>query len=149
VIHSKLLKLRDRLGTLSDLLVGTLQSQSSIINCPELFCESLDQLVDESLSCVHGKDFQGDYRTGQLLLQKNSFFVLYKDRKVRNDLRIGDKALSTLQELPSLFFAIEDLDLQESVFNFFIVPEDGACVVHVVYIPESLRTGQLYRTSMM
>jgi len=83
------------------------------------------------MGCVHEKDFQGDYRTGQLLFQKNSLFVLHKDRKVRNDLRIGDKALSILQELPSFFFAVEDLDLHEGVFNFFIVPEDGACVIHL------------------
>ena len=66
MIHSELLKLRYSLGTLSDLLIGRLQSQSSIINLSELFGESLDQLVDESLGCVHEKDFQGDYRTGQV-----------------------------------------------------------------------------------
>lgn len=73
------------------------------------------------------------WRTGQaLLLQENSFFVLYKDRKVRNDLRITQKVLSTLQELPSFFFVVEGLDLHEGILNFFIVPEDGACVVHIL-----------------
>jgi hypothetical protein len=53
VIHSELLKLCNSLGTLSDLLVGRLQSQSSIINLSELFRESLDEVIDECLFGIH------------------------------------------------------------------------------------------------
>jgi hypothetical protein len=64
-----------------------------------------------------------------LLLKKYSLFVLYKDGKVGNNLRISYKAVRVIQELPSLFFIIKDLDLRERVIDF-VVPKDSSSVVH-------------------